>query len=85
MEQYYQTRPTASKTTTDGQSNDGSDSSSDDDDPNLSLRDDFDKYRRTLLTREEDEGWRSEKRRYLKDMPHDVKRDTDIIYWWQVR
>src|SRR6266550_7615573 len=86
MEEYYQTRPTASTTTTNEQSNEISNSSSDDEpDPNkLSLRDDFNKYRRMLLTREEDEGWQSEKRCYLKDMPRDVERDTDIVHWWQV-
>ena len=86
MEEYYQTRPMASTTTTNEQSNGISDSSSDDEpDPNkLSLWDDFDKYRHMLLTWEEDEGWRSEKRHYLKDMPRDVERDTDIIHWWQV-
>jgi hypothetical protein len=45
---------------------------------------DYDKYRRSLIAQEIDEGWRSEKRRYLKEMPPDVTRDTDILEWWQV-
>lgn len=34
--------------------------------------------------RDDDEGWQAELRRYLKDMPADVTKDTDIIKWWQV-
>lgn len=45
---------------------------------------DFDQYHRTLVAQELDEGWWSEKRCYLKDMPPNVSRDTDILKWWQV-
>ena len=45
---------------------------------------DFDIHRRTLITQEENEGWAAELRRYLKDMPGNVSKETDIIEWWQV-
>jgi len=32
----------------------------------------------------DNEGWASELWRYLKDLPTDVTKDTDIIEWWQV-
>jgi hypothetical protein len=37
-----------------------------------------------LSSRGEDEGWQAELRRYLKDLPADVTKDTDIVKWWQV-
>jgi hypothetical protein len=46
---------------------------------------DFDRYRQSLVTKDDDEGWASEKRRYLKEMPADVTKDTDVVEWWQVR
>jgi hypothetical protein len=36
-------------------------------------------------SQEEEEGWEPELRRYLKDLPEDVTRDTDIVEWWGVR
>ena len=45
---------------------------------------DFDIHRRTLIMQEENEGWEAELRRYLKDMPANVSKETDIIEWWQV-
>jgi hypothetical protein len=44
----------------------------------------FDRHRQSLLMQEEDEGWAAELRRYLKDVPADVTKDTDIVKWWQV-
>jgi len=45
----------------------------------------FDRHRRTLVTAaEEDDGWATELRCYLKDMPANVSKETDIIRWWQV-
>jgi hypothetical protein len=53
-----------------------------DDNVNLS---EFDHHRIMLLSgQEEEEGWQAELRRYLKDMPTDVMKDTDIVEWWQV-
>jgi hypothetical protein len=45
----------------------------------------FDKHRENLLSEDLEEGWASELRRYLKTMERDVKKDTDIVEWWQVR
>jgi hypothetical protein len=44
----------------------------------------FDKHRETLLADDAEEGWASELRRYLKTLQQDVKKDTDIVGWWQV-
>jgi hypothetical protein len=49
-----------------------------------SVQSDYDLHRQTLLTRDEDEGWQAELRRYLKDIPADVTKETDIVEWWQV-
>ena len=43
----------------------------------------FDKHCKTLLSNDA-EGWASELRRYLGTMQQDVKKDTDIVKWWQV-
>ncbi len=45
----------------------------------------FDRHRQTLLSDDAEEGWASELRRYLGTMQWDVKKDTDIVEWWQVR
>jgi hypothetical protein len=44
----------------------------------------FDKHRKTLLMEDAEEGWASELRRYLGTMQRDVKKDTDLVEWWQV-
>jgi hypothetical protein len=44
----------------------------------------YDRYRRTLVDMDDNEGWASELRRYLKDRPVDVSKETDIVQWWQV-
>jgi len=38
-----------------------------------------------LVSGQEGDGWRAELRQYLKDMPTNVTKDTDIVEWWQVR
>ncbi len=43
----------------------------------------YDRYRQSLLEADDGEGWSSELRRYLKDRPGDVTKDTDIVDWWQ--
>jgi len=47
------------------------------------LSSEYDRYRQSLLEADDGEGWSSELRRYLKDRPGDVTKDTDIIDWWQ--
>jgi hypothetical protein len=49
-----------------------------------SVLSEFDRYRRTLVADDDDFGWDSELRRYLKDLPANVTKETDIIEWWQV-
>ena len=50
-----------------------------------SVLSEFDHHRLTLLANQtEDEGWQMEKCRYLKDLPPNVTKDTDIVEWWQV-
>jgi hypothetical protein len=50
-----------------------------------SILSEFDRHRLALLSsRDEDEGWQAELRRYLKDLPADVSKDMDIVKWWQV-
>jgi hypothetical protein len=44
----------------------------------------YDRYHQTLVEMDDDEGWASELRRYLKDRPADVSKETDIVQWWQV-
>jgi hypothetical protein len=44
----------------------------------------FDRHCLSLIEKEEEEGWPAELRRYLKDMPDDVTKNTDIVEWWQV-
>ena len=49
-----------------------------------SVLSEFDQYCLGRVTRDSKEGWASELRRYLKDLPANVTKDTDIIEWWQV-
>jgi hypothetical protein len=43
----------------------------------------FDRHCLSLLT-EDKEGWAAELQHYLKNMPANVTKDTDVIKWWQV-
>jgi len=49
-----------------------------------SVLSEFDRFRLGRVTRDSEEGWASELRRYLKELPADVTKDTDIVKWWQV-
>ncbi|RDB16020.1 hypothetical protein Hypma_003461 [Hypsizygus marmoreus] len=44
---------------------------------------DFNRHRQALISQDDQEGWASELRRYLKDVPAEVSKDTDIVKWWQ--
>ena len=72
MAEYYRTRPSvaANPITTNP-------------DPSITLSE-FDKHRETLLLNEVEEGWVPELRRYLETMQRDIKKDADIVEWWQV-
>lgn len=79
MAQYYKDRPSAPA-------------------PNISMADDsegvmptivpilseFDKHYETLLSDDVNGGWASELRHYLGTMQCKVKKDTDLVEWWQV-
>jgi hypothetical protein len=53
--------------------------------PDVSIMSEYDQYRLSLVSKgDEEEGWPAELRRYLKDMPANVTKDTDIVKWWQV-
>jgi hypothetical protein len=52
--------------------------------PQASEMSEYDKHRISLLTADVEEGWASELRRYLGTMQRDVKKDTDLVEWWQV-
>jgi hypothetical protein len=73
MAHYYENRPTMAATDVPTDQNEA--------DTHMS---EFDKHRETLLSNDATEGWASELRRYLGTMQRDVKKDTDIVEWWQV-
>ena len=74
MEQYWANRPKAATAQAIHQATDQ--------DCQLS---EFDRHRQSLVMQEaQDEGWAAELCRYLKDMPANVSKDTDIVEWWQV-
>lgn len=52
-------------------------------DPSIFISD-FDRYRQTLVSRDDDEGWESELRRYLKSIPAEMKKDIDLVRLWSV-
>lgn len=48
------------------------------------LSSEFDRYRQQLVDIDDDEGRASELRRYIKDQPADVTKNTNIVTCWQV-
>ncbi|KAG6824472.1 hypothetical protein H0H87_010387 [Tephrocybe sp. NHM501043] len=51
--------------------------------PATIIVDDFNLHCQTLLTHKDSEGWQAELCQYLKDVPADILRDTDIVEYWQ--
>lgn len=77
MKKYWQARPAAQNLATQSTPNTAQADET-------SILSDFDHHRLTLLaSRADNEGWQTELRRYLKDVPSDVMKDTDIVEWWQ--
>lgn len=72
MAEYYSTRPPIAPT-----------SLASNFDPSVTVTD-FDRHRESLLSEDVEEGWRPELRRYLETKERDVKKDADIVEWWQV-
>jgi len=58
--------------------------SSGDSSRSTSFLSEFNQHQQHILTQEDQEGWAAELRCYLKDVPADVTKDTDIMEWWQV-
>jgi hypothetical protein len=54
------------------------------DEPYTSEMSEFDKHHISLLTVDVEEGWASELRHYLVTMQRDVRKDTNLVEWWQV-
>jgi hypothetical protein len=50
----------------------------------LSHLSEYDKHCKQLILDDVDEGWASELQQYLGTMQRDIKKDTDIVEWWQV-
>jgi hypothetical protein len=50
-----------------------------------SVSSEYDRYHQGLVVIDDDEGWATELRRYLKERPANITKDTDIVQWWQVR
>jgi hypothetical protein len=73
MAEYYNNRPISAVNV-----------NAENDRENLTEMSDFDKHRNTLLMDDAEEGWASELRRYLGTMQRNVKKDTDLVEWWQV-
>lgn len=46
---------------------------------------DLDQFHLEHVMWDNKEGWASELQCYLKELPADVTKDTDIIEWWQVQ
>jgi len=49
-----------------------------------SILSEFDRFHLRYVTRDNEEGWASELWHYLKELPTNITKDTDIIEWWQV-
>jgi hypothetical protein len=73
MAEYYRNRPSVAPTP----------ASTSNPEPSIALSE-FDKHRESLLNDDAEEGWASELRRYLGTMQRDIKKDSDIVEWWQV-
>ena len=52
-------------------------------DPSITVSD-FDRHHETLLSCDVEEGWKPELCCYLETMQGDIKKDADIVEWWQV-
>ena len=44
----------------------------------------FDKHHESLLSDDSEESWASKLHHYLGMMQREVKKNTDIVEWWQV-
>lgn len=73
MAEYYNNRPSVAPASVTSNS-----------EPSIALSE-FDKHRESLLSNDIEEGWAAELRSYLETIHRDIKKDSDIVEWWQVR
>ena len=73
MAEYYNNRPSVAPASVTSNS-----------EPSIALSE-FDKHRESLLSNNIEEGWAAELRSYLETIHRDIKKDSDIVEWWQVR
>ena len=73
MAEYYRIHPSAAATP----------ASTSSPEPSITISE-FDKHRESLLIDDAEEGWASKLYCYLGTMQHDIKKDSDIVEWWQV-
>ena len=74
MAEYYENRSTTAATNV----------PTDQGDAEMHAMSEFDKHHETLLSDDATEGWASKLRHYLGTMQRDVKKNTNIVDWWQV-
>jgi hypothetical protein len=79
MAQYYKNHPAHNTPNT------GAGINSDDATKALPILSEYDKHCESLLSDNAEEGWASELCRYLGTMHRDVKKDANLVEWWQVR
>jgi len=72
MAEYYSTRPAIAPTPL-----------TSDSDPSITVSE-FNKHWESLLSNNVEEGWALELCHYLETIQRDIKKDTDIVEWWQV-
>ena len=72
MAEYYNNRPSVAPASVTSNS-----------EPSIALSE-FDKHRESLLSNDIEEGWAAELRSYLETIHRDIKKDSDIVEWWQV-
>jgi hypothetical protein len=80
MAEYYKNRPSAGADLTGPAVDDSADATS----AETVYISEYDRQREALLSDDLEEGWASELRRYLGTVQRDVKKDTDLVNWWQV-
>ena len=73
MAEYYNNRPSVAPASVTSNS-----------EPSIALSE-FDKHRESLVSNDIEEGWVAELRSYLETIHRDIKKDSDIVEWWQVR
>ena len=73
MVEYYNNRPSVAPASVTSNS-----------EPSIALSE-FNKHWESLLSNDIEEGWAAELRSYLETIHRDIKKDSDIVEWWQVR